>query len=61
MGYQPINFNLTEKQIKKIQDAKAKHISVTISIAKDQINKGDHTLYIINSQQKNYQILKLKA
>jgi len=58
MKYQPINFNLNEKQIKKIQNAKAKNLSVTITINKKQFNTGKHTLYLTSSQHKKLSTIK---
>ena len=60
MKYQALNFNLNEKQIKKIQDAKAKNMAITISINKEQFNTGEHTLYLTKSQHKQLSNMKRK-
>ena len=60
MKYQPVNFNLNEKQIKKIQAAKAKNMAVSISVMKEQFNTGEHTLYLTKSQHKKLSNMKRK-
>ena len=60
MKYQSVSFNLNEKQIKKIQTAKAKNMGVTISINKEQFNTGEHTLYLTKSQHKKLTNMKRK-
>ena len=60
MKYQAVNFNLNEKQIKKIQAAKAKNTAVTISVMKDQFNTGEHTLNLTKSQHKKLSNMKRK-
>ena len=60
MKYHPVNFNLNEKQIKKIQTAKAKNMAVTISVNKEQINTGEHNLFLTKSQYKKLSNMKRK-
>ena len=60
MKYEPVNFNFNAKQIKKIQIAKAKNIAVTISVMKEQLNTGEHTLYLTKSQHKRLSNMKRK-
>ena len=60
MKYEPVNFNFNAKQIKKIQTAKAKNIAVTISVMKEQLNTGEHTLYLTKSQHKRLSNMKRK-
>ena len=60
MKYEPVNFNFNDKQIKKIQTAKAKNMAVTISVMKEQFNTGEHTLYLTKSQQKKLSNMKRK-
>ena len=61
MKYQPVNFNLNEKQIKKIQAAKAKNTAVTISVIKDQFNTGEHTLHLTKTQHNKLSKMKRKG
>jgi hypothetical protein len=60
MKYQPMNFNLTVKQIKKIQIAKSKNLSVKININKEQFNIGEHTLFLTKSQYNKLSNMKRK-
>ena len=60
MKYQPVNFNFNDKQIKKIQTAKAKNTAVTISVMKDQFNTGEHTLNLTMTQHKKLSNMKRK-
>jgi hypothetical protein len=60
MKYQAVNFNLNEKQIKKIQAAKVKNMAVSISINKEQFDTGEHTLYLTKSQHKKLTNMKRK-
>jgi len=60
MKYQAVNFNLNEKQIKKLQKAKANNMAVTISINKEQFNTGEHSLFLTKSQYKKLANMKRK-
>src|SRR6266487_5826374 len=60
MKYQSVNFNLNEKQIKKLQKAKANNMAVTISVNKEQFNTGEHSLFLTKSQYKKLSNMKRK-
>lgn len=56
MTYKEVNVHLTSYQIKKLRDAKRSGEAVILALKRNQVNAGNHTLYLTDRQ-----INKLKS